>query len=67
MPTKVVAARLSLIGAEPIAVELFVSDVRRRGRSHLLDDIAALLAAEATFLPVRWSNQVRLLGTTPND
>ncbi len=61
MPTKVVPARLALAGAEPIAVELFIADVRRRGRGHLLDDIAAQLAAEATFMPVRWSNQVRLL------
>jgi hypothetical protein len=61
LPTKVIAARLALVGAQPIAAELFVSDVRRRGRSHLLDDIAAQLGAEATFIPIRWSNQVRLL------
>jgi hypothetical protein len=61
MPTKVVPARLALVDGEPIAAELFVADVRRRGRSHLLDDIAAQLAAEATFLPMRWSGQVRLL------
>ena len=61
MPTKVVAARLALAGAQPITVELFIADVRRRGRGHLLDDVAAMLAAEATFLPVRWSDQVRLL------
>jgi hypothetical protein len=61
MPTKVVPARFALVGADPIAAELFVADVRRRGRNHLLDDIAALLGGEATFVPVRWSNQVRLL------
>jgi len=61
LPTKVVAARLALVGAAPIDAELFVSDVRRRGRSHLLDDIAAQLGAEATFIPMRWSGQVRLL------
>jgi len=61
MPTKVVPARLALVGADPFAAELFVADVRRRGRSHLLDDIAAQLGGEATFVPVRWSNQFRLL------
>jgi hypothetical protein len=61
MPTKVVPARLALVGADPFAAELFIADVRRRGRSHLLDDIAAQLGGEATFVPVRWSNQVRLL------
>ena len=61
LPTKVVAARLALVGAAPIDAELFVADVRRRGRSHLLDDIATQLGAEATFVPMRWANQVRLL------
>ncbi len=61
IPTKVVAVRLALAGTEPIAAEMFISDVRRRGRSHLLDDLAVQLAAEATFVPVRWSNRVRLL------
>lgn len=61
LPTKLIAARLALVGREPLSAELFIADVRRRGRSHLLDDIAALLGTEATFLPVRWSSQVRLL------
>ena len=61
MPTKAVPARLALVGGEPIAAELFVADVRRRGRSHLLDDIAAYLGGEATFFPMRWAGQVRLL------
>jgi hypothetical protein len=61
LPTKVVAARLALVGGTPIDVELFVADIRRRGRSHLIDDIAAQLAGESTFMPVRWDNQVRLL------
>lgn len=61
LPTKVVAARLALVGAPPIDTELFVSDVRRRGRSHLLDDIATQLGGEATFIPMRWASQIRLL------
>jgi hypothetical protein len=61
MPTKVVPARLALVGGEPFAAELFVADVRRRGRSHLLDDIAAYLGAEAAFVPMRWASHIRLL------
>jgi hypothetical protein len=61
MPTKVVPARLALTGGEPFAAELFISDVRRRGRSHLLDDIVAYLGGEATFFPMRWEGQVRLV------
>jgi hypothetical protein len=61
LPTKVVAVRLALVDTAPFAAEMFVSDVPRRGRSHLLDDVAAQLGTEATFMPVRWSNQVRLL------
>jgi hypothetical protein len=61
LPTKVVAARLALVGGVPIDAELFVADVRRRGRGHLLDDIATQLGGESTFIPMRWDNQVRLL------
>ena len=61
LPTKVVAARLALVGGTPIDAELFVADVRRRGRSHLLDDIATQLGGESTFMPVRWATPVRLL------
>lgn len=61
LPTKVVAARLALVGSAPIDAELFISDVRRRGRSHLLDDIATQLGGEATFIPMRWAGHVRLL------
>jgi hypothetical protein len=41
---------------------MFVADVPRRGRGHLLDDLAAQLCAESNFIPVRWSSRVRLLG-----
>ena len=61
LPTKVVAARLTLVGGTPIDAELFVADIRRRGRSHLLDAIATQLGGESTFMPMRWDNQVRLL------
>jgi hypothetical protein len=64
LPTKVVAVRLALVGGMPSAAEVFIADVARRGRGrgHLLDDLAAQLGAEASFMPVRWSNRVRLLG-----
>jgi hypothetical protein len=61
LPTKVVAVRLALVGVAPIAAEVFVAEVRRRGRSQLLDDLAAQLGDAASFFPVRWSNRVRLL------
>ena len=55
------AVRLALVGAQPIAAEMFVADIRRRGRTHLFDDIATQLGAEAVFMPVRWAGEVRLL------
>jgi hypothetical protein len=54
--------RLALVGANPISAEMFVTDVHRRGRSQLLDDIATQLGTDATFVPMRWSHRVRLLG-----
>ena len=62
LPTKVVAVRLALVGGMPIAAEMFVAEVAGRPRGPLLDDLAAVLDAEANFIPVRWSNRVRLLG-----
>lgn len=62
VPTTAVAVRLALVGGMPAPAELFVADVPRRGRSHLLDDLAAVVAAPARFLPVRSSGRVRLLG-----
>lgn len=61
LPTLAVSVRLALVGGLPIAAELFIADVPRRGRSHLLDDLAALLGDQPAFLPVRWSSRVRLL------
>lgn len=61
LPTIVVPVRLSLIGQEPRGAELFVADVARRGRSHLLDDLAALLDGDAGFVPARVDGGVRLL------
>ena len=60
--TKVIAVRLAVVGAMPTAAEVFIPDVARRGRGHLLDDLAAQLGAEPSFIPVRWSSRVRLLG-----
>jgi hypothetical protein len=62
VPTRAVAVRLALVGGVPAPAELFVADVPRRGRSHLLDDLATVVAAPAQFLPVRSSSRVRLLG-----
>ena len=62
MPTKVVAVRLALVGGMPIAAEMFVARAVRPGDGHLLDALAVQLGAEASFIPVRWSNRVRLLG-----
>jgi hypothetical protein len=61
LPTKIVAVRLAIIGGAPTAAEMFVADTPRRGRSQLLDDLAALLVTDAAFVPVRWSSRVRLL------
>jgi hypothetical protein len=62
VPTRAVAVRLALVGGMPAPAELFVADVPRRGRSHLLDDVAVMVAASGRFLPVRSSSRVRLLG-----
>lgn len=61
LPTLAVPVRLALVGRELAGAELFVADVARRGRSHLFDDIAALLDASAGFVPVRIDGGVRLL------
>jgi hypothetical protein len=57
----VVTVRLAIVGASPSAVEMFVPDVPRRGRSQLLDDLAAQLDGEARFVPVRTTSRVRLI------
>jgi len=57
-----ISVRLAIIGAAPAAVEMFVPDVPRRGRSRLLDDLAAQLDGEARFVPVRTTSRVRLIG-----
>jgi hypothetical protein len=62
LPTKVVAVRLALVGGMPTPAEMFIPDVARRGRGHLLDDLSAQLCSETSFIPVRWKNRVRLLG-----
>jgi hypothetical protein len=61
-PTKIVVVRLALVGGMPMPAEMFVADVQRRGRSHLLDDLSEQLCSETTFVPVRWSNRIRMLG-----
>ncbi len=57
-----VDVQLTLVGAATHPVELFVADIPRKGHSELLDAIAALLDAEAGFIPVRSDGDVRLLG-----
>ena len=61
-PTKTVAVRLALVGGLPMHADMFVADIQRRGRSPLFDDLAKQLCSETTFIPVRWTNRVRLLG-----
>lgn len=61
LPTIVIPVRLALVGREVRDAELFVADVARRGRSHLFDDVAALLDASAGFVPARMDGGVRLL------
>lgn len=61
LPTVIVSVRLCPIGQAPRDAELFVADVARRGRSHLLDDLGELLDGSAGFVPVRMDGQVRLL------
>lgn len=62
LPTKIVSVRLAIVGSLPTNAEMFISDVPRRGRGHLLDDLAVLVCGEANFLPMRSSGRVRLLG-----
>ncbi len=57
-----VDVQLALVSATARPAELFVADVPRRGHSELLDAIAAVLDAEASFIPVRSDGNVRLLG-----
>jgi len=54
--------RLVVLGAAPADAEMFVADVPGRDHGQLLDDLAAQLGATAGFVPVRWADQVRLLG-----
>jgi hypothetical protein len=61
LPTIVVPVRLCPVGQVPRDAELFVADVARRGRSHLLDDLGTLLDGSAGFVPVRVDGEVRLL------
>jgi hypothetical protein len=61
LPTLAVPVRLALVGRAPSGAELFVADVARRGRSHLFDDIAALLDESAGFVPARIDGEVRLV------
>jgi hypothetical protein len=63
LPITAVAVRLALVGGAPAAAEMFVASGARRSPGQLLDDLAAQLAGGARFLPVRWSQRVRLLGT----
>jgi hypothetical protein len=53
--------RLALVGRELRPAELFVADVARRGRSHLLDDLASMLDGTPGFVPARLDGGVRLL------
>lgn len=62
VPTVTVKARLAVRGQGAIPAELFVPDVPRSESVQLLDDVAALLEASASFLPVKTGGGVRLYG-----
>lgn len=62
VPTVTVKARLAVRGQGAIPAELFVPDVPRSESVQLLDDVAALLEASASFLPVKTAGGVRLYG-----
>jgi len=61
LPTIAVPVTLVVVGHAAVTAELFVADVPRQSRSQLLDDIAALLDQDTSFLPVRGETGVRLL------
>ncbi len=61
--TTAVPVRLAMQGgAAATQAELFVLEQPQRSRSELLDDVAAMLARDEAFVPVRSANRVRLLG-----
>lgn len=57
-----VGVRLALVAASPSAVEMFLPEVQGRSHQQMLDDLAAQLASDARFVPVRTANRVRLVG-----
>lgn len=62
LPTIAVTVRLALVDRGVITAELFVSDVVRRERGELFDALSVLLdARDAAFVPVRISDEVRLV------
>jgi hypothetical protein len=66
IPTIAIPVRIAIVCDRPegLAIEqaeLFVADAPRRGRSQMLDDLAELLDAPLTFVPVRIGGTVRLV------
>ncbi len=62
LPTVTVPVRLALFGREVAPAEVFLRDVPRRGKGHVIDDVAELLDGPEAFVPVRLGGQVRLCG-----
>jgi len=60
VPTVPVRVELALVGRAAEAVEVFLADVPRTGRSHLARDVVALLEDHAPFFPARAGDQVAL-------
>ena len=67
LPTTAVPVTLQLVAAprewlkvRSLMAELFVAEAARAGHSQLLDDVAALLDENATFIPVRIEGLVQL-------
>jgi len=58
LPTVAVAVRVRPIATEPLDASLYISDVPGRAHAALCDDLAALLEADAQFVPARTASGV---------
>ena len=55
--------RVALVGRpELLSAHVFVADVTRSGRSHLIDDVVALFEGDGMFVPLRCESGVSLYG-----
>ena len=59
-PTRAVLVRIALVGQAATPAELFLPTTAASGTQ--LDDLIALVEADAPFVPCKWLDDVRLLG-----